>query len=92
MPYPAELRAVAERVIWFDSADQSLRYPKRFLAYLMTYGTLEDIVTARKYFSDAEFANALEDPPAGIFDPRPCAYWNLVYGKNPDRPLPQRKL
>ena len=50
MTYPDELRAVASRVIWFEPPEASLRYPKRFLAYLMTFGTLEDIVTARKYF------------------------------------------
>lgn len=92
MTYSEDLRAVAERVIWFESADDSLRYPKRFLAYLMTYGTLEDIVTARKYFTHSDFDSVLQDPPAGIFDARSWAYWNLVYGHDPNRPLPKRRL
>lgn len=92
MTFPEELRAIAARVIWFESPEDSLRYPKRFLAYLMTYGTLEDIVTARKYFSNREFDSVLQEPPAGIFDPRSWTYWNLVYGHDPDRPLPQRRL
>ncbi len=31
---------MAERVMWFKSTEETLRYPKRFLAYLMTFGTL----------------------------------------------------
>ncbi len=77
--------------MWFEPPDASLRYPKRFHAYL-TYGTLEDILITRKYFNDNEFNDVLQDPPAGIFDARSWTYWNLVYGHNPQRPLPQRKI
>jgi hypothetical protein len=47
-----EMRTVANRVIWFESAEEALLYPERFLAYLMTYGTKEEVLIARKYFSD----------------------------------------
>ena len=87
-----ELDAVATRVIWFETADEALRYPNRFLAYLMTYGTLEEILVARKYFTDADFKAALENPPAGIFDVRSWHYWNGVYGREPVPPLPERVL
>jgi hypothetical protein len=85
-----ELYAVAKRVVWFDSAEETLRYPRRFLAYLMTYGTLEEILTARKYFCDAEFESVLADAPPGIFDPASWNYWNLVYKRKPVPPLPRR--
>lgn len=55
MNYPQELCALAERIVWFDSAEETLRYPKRFLAYLMTFGTLEEVLTAKKYFTDENF-------------------------------------
>jgi len=42
--------------------------PERFLAYLMTYGTSEAILTARKYFSDREFERALWNAPPEICD------------------------
>lgn len=87
-----ELDAVATRVIWFETADQALRYPTRFLAYLMTYGTLEEVLTAKKYFTDADFKAALENPPAGIFDIRSWHYWNGVYGREPVPPLPERVI
>ena len=87
-----ELDAVATRVIWFESADEALRYPNRFLAYLMTYGTLEEILVAKRHFSEAEFEAALDDAPPGIFDIRSWTYWNCVYGRKPVPPLPTRQI
>lgn len=88
--HPDELVAIAKRVVWFESPEESLREPKRFLAYLMTYGTLEEILVTRNYFSDDDFRTALRDAPPGIFDIRSWTYWNLVYGRDPVPPLPQR--
>ena len=92
MNHPADLCAVAQRVIWFESVEETLRQPKRFLAYLMTLGTVEEILTARKYFSPQDFDAALADPPAGIFDVRSWSYWNGVYNRRPVPPLPQRAV
>jgi hypothetical protein len=92
MKYPKELYAVAKRVIWFESGEDALRYPKRFLAYLMTFGTLEEILTTKRYFSDQTFEEVLLDPPSGIFDERSWSYWNAVYKHNPPLPLPRRKI
>ena len=50
MNQPTDLCAVAQRVVWFESAEETLRQPKRFLAYVMTFGTMEEILTARRYF------------------------------------------
>jgi hypothetical protein len=58
----------------------------------MTYGTLEDIAIAKKYFSGAEFEAALFDPVPGIFDPQSWNYWNIVYNHIPVPPLPERQL
>jgi len=92
MTYPAELRAVAQRVLWFEQPEEALAYPRRFLAYLMTYGAWEDVLVAKKYFTDRDFEAVLEDPPAGIFDLRSWTYWNNVYGRTPAPPLPQRRI
>ncbi len=90
--HPDELVAVAKRVVWFEPPEQSLGDAKRFLAYLMTYGTLEEILVAKKYFSDDDFKTALRDAPPGIFDIRSWSYWNLVYGREPVPPLPRRVI
>lgn len=36
MNYSEDLLGIAGRVIWFESPDDALRYPNRFLAHLMT--------------------------------------------------------
>jgi len=90
--YSPDLITVAERVVWFENAEKSLRDPTRFLAYLMTYGTLDEIRTAKKYYSPEDFEAVLDNPPAGVFDPRSWKYWNLVYGRTPVPPLPKRKI
>jgi len=72
MSHPEDLRRVAKRVAWFKPPENTLNETKLFLAHVMTYGTLENIVTAMRYYSDADadFDLALKDPPAGIFDLR----------------------
>jgi hypothetical protein len=66
--------------------------PKRFLAYLMTYRTLEDILAAKKNFFDGDFAADLRDPAPGIFDRRSWVYWNSLYGFDPVPPLSKRTV
>jgi len=92
MNYSGELKRVAKRVVWFKPPEETLQEPKLFLAYLMTYGTLEDIATAMKYYSDADFDLVLKDPPAGIFDQRSWNYWNLRFHHEPVPRPPQRRL
>lgn len=92
MKPPAELKAVARRVVWFKPPEEVLEDKTHFLAHVMTYGTVEDVVTAKKHFSAAEFRAALENAPAGVFDPRSWAYWNTVLGRVPVPPLPKRRL
>jgi len=87
-----DLKRVAKRVVWFKMPDETLREPRLFLAHLMTYGTLEDIATAMKYYSEADFDLVLQDPPAGIFDRRSWNYWNLRFHHEPVPPLPQRRF
>ncbi len=92
MSYPQELQAVAKRVLWFEQPEETLAYARRFLAYLMTYGTWEEVLTAKKYFADRDFEAVLEDPPTGIFDVRSWTYWNHVYGRSTVPPLPLRHI
>jgi len=87
-----ELMRVAKRVVWFKSPDESLDDTKLFLAHVMTYGTLEDIVVAMRYYTDADFECVLSAPPSGVFDLRSWNYWNLRYHHEPVPPLPTRVL
>ena len=90
MSYPEELRAVAARVIWFEEPEEALKYPKRFLTYLMTYGSPEDVEVAQQYYTDGDFVAALDDPAPGIFDTPSWREWNTRYHRLPVPPLPKR--
>jgi hypothetical protein len=83
---------IARRIIWFESPEQALVDPVRFMAYAMTYARHEDMQVIRRYVSDDDFREALERVPAGIVDPRSWAYWNSKLGRYPAPPLPVRRL
>jgi hypothetical protein len=42
MNYSEELLAVANRIFWFDTPEEALEFPLRFLTYAMTYASEED--------------------------------------------------
>jgi hypothetical protein len=92
LPGNAELLAVARRVIWFEPPERALADTIRFLAYLMTYGTVDDIAVVRRYLDLVDFREALDQAPAGIIDERSWAYWNAVTGRYPAPPMPRRVI
>lgn len=92
LPRNHDLLAVAARVIWFEPPEQALADPIRFLAYLMTYGTLEDIAVLQRYLDSGDFREALEQAPPGIIDDRSWAYWNVMAGRYPIPPMPRRVI
>jgi hypothetical protein len=92
LPCDTELLALAPRIVWFEEPEQALANPIRFLAYLMTYGTFEDVAIVKRYVGQEGFEEALEKAPAGIIDKRSWAYWNAMVGRYPVPPMPQRKL
>jgi hypothetical protein len=92
LPCNGDLLAVAPHVIWFESPRQALADPIRFLAYLMTYGTIEEIAVVRRYLDMEDFREALEQAPPGIIDRRSWAYWNIMTGRYPVPPMPERVI
>ena len=64
----------------------------RFLVYLMTYGTVEEIAIVRRYVDLDDFREALDHAPPGIMDERSWAYWNAVTGRYPAPPMPRRMI
>ena len=82
---------VARRVVWFKEPADTLKNPVHFLAHVMTYGTLRDLRCLAPIISPEDWHNALKSAPAGIFDDRSWAYWNLKFG-TPEAPLPVREL
>jgi len=92
MIYSDELLAAAKRIFWFGTQEEALEFPKRFLAYAMTYASDKDIEILRKYFTDDDFKATLENPAPGIFDRSSWAKWNERYKRTPVPPLPRRKI
>ncbi len=92
LPHTAELLDVARRIVWFQDGEETLRYPHTFLSYLMTFTTPSDYALVRRYVSLDDFRSALEHAPPGVFDIRSWHYWNIVCGRTPVPPLPQRKI
>jgi hypothetical protein len=83
---------LARRIIWFEPPDHALADPIRFMAYAMTYARHEDMRVIRRYVSDDDMRDALDQAPPGIIDPRSWAYWNSKMGRYPPPPLPVRRF
>lgn len=92
MNLAAELLDVARGVVWFKPPEETLADPVFFLAHVMTYGTIEELVVAKKYFTAQDFQRTLENAPPGVFDPRSWACWNTVFGRVPVPPMPKRRF
>jgi hypothetical protein len=90
LPHNADLLDLAPRVIWFEPPERALAEPMRFLAYVMTYGTAQDIAIVRRYVELGDFREALDHAPPGIMDERSWAYWNVMTGRYPVPPMPRR--
>jgi len=87
-----ELDAIARRVIWFEEPREAIANTSRLVAYTMTYGSRADVAEIRKQLSEDELREALASAPPGIFDPRSWAYWNVMLGRYPTPPMPERVL
>jgi hypothetical protein len=92
LPLTADLLDLALRGIWFEPAEVALANTPRFMAYLMTYGTIEDIATVRDHVGDDGFREALDVAPPCIFDGRSWSYWDVMAGRYPPPPMPRRVL
>ena len=92
LPATPEMLAVAKRVVWFKEPEDTLKDPVHFLCHLMTYTLPEDLGTVLAHIPITDFRDALELAPAGIFDERSWAYWNLKLGRDPRLPLPVRTI
>src|SRR5580704_6726288 len=92
IPLTRETRAVARRLVWFETPATALADPIRFMAYAMAYATHEDMKVLRRHVSDDDFREALDHAPPGIIDPRSWAYWNLKMDRYPTPPLPRRRI
>ena len=90
-PLAAEFLAdLAERLVWWLPAEQTLHHPERLIAQAMAVGTSEDAERVEAIFGTEAMRRVLAAAPAGIFDPRRWDYWHLRFGYGRIPPLPAR--
>ena len=86
-----DLETVAKRLFWWKTPAEALEDSNRFLAQVMTYGTIEDLAVVNREFPESALREVLANPPAGVFDPRSWSYWHVRFGLEPGE-LPRRTL
>lgn len=83
---------VARRVVWYLPPDKAISNKRLFLSHVMTYGTLEDVLTTQRHFTKDDFRDAMQHGPTGVFDVRSWAYWSLSLFGAANTILPTRRI
>jgi len=87
------LKKLAERMVWFKEPSDTLADSAHFIAYVLTYGTDEDLaVLNQNHIALPQIKEVLDNPPFGVFNNKSWTYWNLKCGQNDVPPLPIRKF
>jgi hypothetical protein len=92
IPESESLKKVAQRLVWFKKPIDALNDPYLFLAHVMTYGTVKDVIIVKQSLGIEAFSEALKQMPPGIMDIKSWTYWHLMTGQYPPPPLPMRKI
>lgn len=87
-----EMRKAVQRCVWFEPPEEAIKNIPRLAAYILTHGMPEDTFALRKQLSDENLKQVLDAAPAGIYDARSWAYWNLVIGRYDTPPVPTRSF
>jgi hypothetical protein len=87
-----DLVQVAERLFWWQTPQQALADPLRFVAQVMALGTDRDVAVAERRFGTEAFDAVLDQPPPGLFTPRRWNYWHVRQHRSPVPALPTRFL
>ena len=92
IPLNNATRQVATRLVWFETPEQAVQDPIRFLAYAFANARDSDMRVLRNTLSDNELRFALQHAPPGIIDARSWAYWHLMLDLGEAPELPTRQL
>lgn len=90
--FHSELIRLARRMVWDKPPDEALADTVLLLVRVMSLGTLDDVQTAKRFYSKADFRRALKEAPPGTIDPRSWAYWCLMLGEKASTSPPARTL
>jgi hypothetical protein len=86
------LHRAAARCVWFEQPETAIEDVPRLAAYILTYGTLDDVAALRAQITLEQLQILLSAAPPGIFDSRSWSYWHVMTGHDDPPPLPQRRF
>ena len=92
IPSNEKTQELAKRLIWFETPDEAMADPIRFMAYAFARATHEDMKLLRMFLDENDLKEALDRAPPGIIDARSWAYWNICVGRYPAPPMPSRRF
>ena len=87
-----QLEVIARRVAWWKTPAEALANTNDFLCRVMTFGLWTDVAYVTKMFGDDAMRRALNQAPAGVFDPPSWSYWHFRLGFDKVPGLPKREL
>ena len=70
IPVTPDTEALARRLVWFEAPREALADTFRFVAYAVARATHEDMKLLRRFLSDDNLREALDNAPRGTIDPR----------------------
>jgi hypothetical protein len=91
-PESPEFLDAARRIIWFEPPEQVLKHPLRLMTDALRYATAADMRLLLDHVGDDGLRETLDTAAPGIIDPRSWSYWNVMIGRYPAPPMPQRQL
>ena len=92
LPKNKELIQLAKRVVWFQKPEDTLDDTLLFAMHTMQYGTLDDLIIFKKYFSKDLIREILEKATAGVLRKRAWNFWHYQAGIFDPPPLPVRTI
>ena len=93
-PSPVLMKRMAQRYIWWQPPEASVRDPRRVIAQVMDVGTLEDIQSLAEAVGRNTLFGVLEFARPGWFRPRSWAFWHTTLGRTSAGripPIPSRR-
>jgi len=87
-----QLELIAKRVAWWKTPAEALANTNDFLCRVMALGLWADVTYVARMFGDDAMRQALNQAPAGVFDPASWHYWHYRLGFDRVPSLPRREF
>jgi len=79
-PSPVLIKRMANRYVWWQPPEVSVKDPRRVIAQVMDVGTIEDIRALAKGVGRNTLIGVMKQARPGWFRPRSWAFWHTVLG------------